>query len=71
LEIAEFEASTPAQFPDIASYRAWISGLFGVKSKNPATPTSELVVWYKVGVEVCGIGVLPRAVKYPSQCFCI
>jgi len=71
LEIALFEASTPAHDPDIASYLAWISALLGVKSKNPDTPNSELEVWYKAGVEVAGIGVLPSAFKYPCQCACI
>jgi hypothetical protein len=52
LEIAEFEALTPAHDPDIASYLACISGDLGFKSKNPATPISELDVSYNAGVEV-------------------
>jgi len=52
LEIAELDALTPAHDPDIASYLACISGDLGFKSKNPATPVSELDVWYRAGVEV-------------------
>jgi hypothetical protein len=52
LEIALFEASTPAHDPDIASYRAWTSGLLGDKSKNPDTPNSELDVKYGAGAVV-------------------
>jgi hypothetical protein len=44
LKIAFSVADTPSQFNDIASYLAWISGCFGVKSRNPETPSWLLEV---------------------------
>ena len=50
-------ASIPPQFPDMASYRACISGCLGVKSKKPDTPTVESDVLYIAtgGIEDAGV----------------